>query len=464
MINKKILGKRPDKNEFKILSPTAILGYGFPEKSFNNGMFQNPDLIAVDAGSVDPGPYYLGAGISFTDRIGVKRDLRYMIKAGVNNGIPVVIGTGGGSGAKPHMDWCEEIIHEIAKEEKLSFTLGLIYSDIDKDVIYKAIDQGKTEPLGGLPGLTKETVDQSSYIVAQIGVEPIIDTLRKGCDVILAGRAYDPSAFAALPIMLGYDQGLAIHLGKILECAAIAAEPGSGADCVLGILKEKSFVLHPLSEERKFTEQSTAAHSLYEKSDPVHLPGPGGMLDLKDVVFKEIGNGEVEVTGSRFIPSDSYKIKLEGSRKVGYRTLTIAGTHDPVMISQIDDIIEKTKERTNLILEKENIRGELFFHIYGKNGVMGKLEPVNKVLSYEIGILIEVVAQTQNMANTICSLVRSTLLHYGYQGRISTAGNLAFPFSPSDIKAGEVYEFSIYHLMEITDFSLFPSEIKHVKY
>jgi len=40
------------------------------------------------------------------------------------------------------------------------------------------------------------------------------------------------------------------------------------------------------------------------------------------------------------------------------------------------------------------------------------------------------------------------LLHYGYPGRISTAGNLAFPFSPSDFKVGEVYEFSIYHLME----------------
>lgn len=45
---------------FKILSPTAILGYGFPEESFRKAMEESPDLIAVDAGSSDPGPHYLG--------------------------------------------------------------------------------------------------------------------------------------------------------------------------------------------------------------------------------------------------------------------------------------------------------------------------------------------------------------------------------------------------------------------
>jgi hypothetical protein len=41
------------------------------------------------------------------------------------------------------------------------------------------------------------------------------------------------------------------------------------------------------------------------------------------------------------------------------------------------------------------------------------------------------------------------MLHYGYEGRRSTAGNLAFPYSPSDFHAGEVYVFSIYHLLTV---------------
>ncbi|HNW36136.1 MAG TPA: 3-methylaspartate ammonia-lyase, partial [Candidatus Ozemobacteraceae bacterium] len=92
--------------EFRVLSPTAILGYGFPEASFKRGMERKPHLIGVDAGSTDPGPYYLGAGKSFTNRAFVKRDLTYMLTAGVEAGIPVVIGSAGGSGAKPHLDWC----------------------------------------------------------------------------------------------------------------------------------------------------------------------------------------------------------------------------------------------------------------------------------------------------------------------------------------------------------------------
>ena len=63
--------------EMRILSTTAILGYGFPMESFEEGMKRKPHVIAVDAGSTDPGPYYLGAGISVTDRNSVKRDVAF---------------------------------------------------------------------------------------------------------------------------------------------------------------------------------------------------------------------------------------------------------------------------------------------------------------------------------------------------------------------------------------------------
>jgi len=76
------------KAEFRILAPTAILGYGFPEESLRRGLAEGPDLIAVDAGCTDPGPYYLGSGKSFTDRTGVKRDLRYLLPAALARGIP----------------------------------------------------------------------------------------------------------------------------------------------------------------------------------------------------------------------------------------------------------------------------------------------------------------------------------------------------------------------------------------
>ena len=436
---------------FKVLSPTAILGYGFPEASFLKGMEEKPDLIAVDAGSTDPGPYYLGSGKSFTDRVGVKRDLRYMLTHGVLNKIPVVVGSAGGSGARPHVEWCRKIIEEIALEEKLSFRMGIVYADIDKAMVIEAVRAGQVTPLDDLPTPTPDDINSCPHIVAQMGIEPVRALLEEGVDVVLAGRAYDPVCFSALPIMKGYDAALATHMGKIIECAAIAAAPGSGADAVLGVLHEKHFVLKALNPMRKFTALSTAAHSLYEKSDPYHLPGPGGALDLSNVTFTELETGEVEVRGTKIIPTNPYRIKLEGSSPVGFRTISIAGTRDPIMIASLDNILKEVKARVDELLAKENTEAKVFFHVYGKNGVMGGLEKGVYPSPFEAGIVIEVLAQTQEAADTVCSMTRSTLLHYGYEGRIATAGNLAFPFSPSDIRMGEAYQFTLYHLMDVSD-------------
>lgn len=44
-----------------------------------------------------------------------------------------------------------------------------------------------------------------------------------------------------LPIKEGFPKGLAIHIGKILECAAICALPGSGSDCMFGYASQGRF-------------------------------------------------------------------------------------------------------------------------------------------------------------------------------------------------------------------------------
>jgi hypothetical protein len=448
--------------EFRVLSPTAILGYGFPEKSFRNGLRRRPHLIAVDAGSTDPGPYYLGAGKSFTNRAAVKRDLRLMLAQGVPRRIPVIVGSAGGCGARPHVDWCRRIIEEIAQEERLSFRLGIVYADVPRRLVSAALRRDILRPLDSAPPLTAAGLSQSVNIVAQMGVEPLIQALSAGCDVLLCGRCYDPAVFAAPAIRAGFDRGLALHMGKILECAAIAATPGSGADCALGILRRDSFILESLNRERRFTRTSTAAHTLYEKSDPYHLPGPGGEINLEQCIFRPLPGGRVEVRGSRFVPTETYYVKLEGVRRVGYRTISIAGVRDPILIGRIDGVLEEVTAQVTALLAQEGIAGRVLFHVYGRDGVMGALEPEWRGRGHELGIVLDAVAETEAGSETICALTRSTLLHYGYPGRISTAGNLAFPFSPSDMKMGEVFEFSVYHLMPVADQGIFQVETLQV--
>ncbi|MEJ2531592.1 MAG: acyclic terpene utilization AtuA family protein [Halioglobus sp.] len=445
---------------FNILSPTAILGYGFPETSFERGLKATPDLIAVDAGSADPGPYYLGAGKSFTDRSAVRRDLALLLRAALDRGIPLVVGSAGGAGAAPHLQWTVEIVEEIARTEMLAFRLGIIAADVPHSRLLEGLEDGRVSALTGAPPLDRSIVASTDALVAQMGIEPIQQALAQGCDVVIAGRAYDPAVFAALPILRGYDPGLALHLGKILECAAIAATPGSGADCVLGILEEERFVLQPLSDQRRFTPASVAAHTLYEKSDPSRLPGPGGTLDLQDVAFSDIGEGRVAVSGSRFVPSDGYWLKVEGARKLGFRSIAIGGVRDPVMIAAIDTVLPQVRAQVETMMPANG--GTLHFHVYGRDGVMGPREPLRGNPSHELGIVIDAIAPTPEGADTLCSLARSTLMHFGYAGRLSTAGNLAFPFSPSDLRAGAVYEFSVYHLLESDPVTPFPLTIREV--
>jgi len=440
--------------ELRILSPTAILGYGFPEGSFMAGMAKKPHVIAVDAGSTDPGPHYLGAGISFTDRNAVKRDMEYMLKAAVEHGIPLIVGSCGGAGADVHLDWNVDIVKEISREMGLSFKLAVINAQIPNETVMQKFEQGKVNPLHPAPSATAEDITDSVAIVGQMGNEPFIEALSQGAQVILAGRTYDPAVFASLAVMKGYDTGLAMHLGKILECAAIAATPGSGSDCLFGCVGADYFRVETLSPARKCTTISVAAHTLYEKTDPYRLPGPGGMLDLTNTTFEQETENSVIVRGSKFVPSDGYFVKLEAAKRVGYRTVSIAASCDPLFIGQIDEIIKEVKARVAANFAGMDM-GEYFldFRLYGKNGVTsmfpervgGSHEP------REIGIVIEAVANTQDAANTICAFARSTMLHFGYPGRKSTAGNLAFPFSPSDFKVGEVFAFSLYHLMEVDD-------------
>ncbi|NMA19449.1 MAG: 3-methylaspartate ammonia-lyase, partial [Lentisphaerae bacterium] len=90
----------------------------------------------------------------------------------------------------------------------------------------------------------------------------------------------------------------------------------------------------------------------------------------------------------------------------------------------------------------------LRFLRYGVDGVTGCIEAPPIPLPREVGLLIEAIAPTQELADTVISLARSSALHQAFPNRKATAGNLAFPFSPSDFRGGEVFEFALYHLLD----------------
>lgn len=452
------------RDQVTILSPCGMLGYGFPVESFERAFDFPIDGIVVDAGSTDAGPHKLGANTSIVSKTAVKKDLRHMIRKGIDYNIPVIIGSAGGAGAKAHVEQTLYIIEDILKEFQTTAKIGVIWADFDHTQIAEALEANNIVPLSpNIPPLTEDVLAQTTTIVAQMGHEPIVDALEQQCDIIVCGRSYDPSPFAALGIFYGMDKGLSYHLGKILECGALCATPGTTKDSIVGTIYKDHFTVQALNPNRTCTPTTVAAHTFYEKEHPYLLHGPGFTLNLQQCTFTDVGQGVVAVRNSMYREDEDYRIKLEGARKVAYRTFVLAGVRDPILIDQLETIEQAVREQVRIYFsEVPSNQYTINFYYYGKDAVLGAQEPI-LFTGHEVGVMFEVLAQTQELATTICANVRSTYLHYGYPNRKSSAGNLAFPFAPSDVEFGPVYEFSIYHLMTITEnpFRLDILEVAH---
>ena len=426
----------------KIVALTGILGYGYSEEALNIAFSEKVDYLGVDAGSTDPGPYYLGSGKSFTNRDAVKRDVALALPKALEQKAPFIIGTAGGAGSREHVQWLREIILEIAKEQGLSFKLGVVYSDVSKEYVLEKLQTGRVYNMSSHMPLTEQNVLSSARIVSQIGVDPMIKLLKEKADVILCGRSCDTAVYAAPCIYEGYDPGLAFHMAKIMECGAMCSEPVSAADVMQAYMHKDCFELRPANPIRKCKVDRVAAHTLYEQSNPYLIYEPDGVCDLSNSTFEQVDDRTVRVRGSVFKETSNKTLKLEGVKCSGYRTICPATIYDTTTIERMDRIIktvtEFIEENTKRTLNKEDYT--IHFKMNG-----GK--------ESSLGIIIDVVGKTQVIADTVCALARSRMLHCDYEGRKCSAGNLAFPFSPSDIHVGEVYEFSVFHLVGVDDFS-----------
>lgn len=445
--------------EIKILTPVGMLGYGFPEEFYLKGLERNPDAVIIDSGSTDPGPYMLGTGATLVKPMAYEKDLKVILRGIGEKKIPFLIGSAGGAGTKENVDYMIETIQKICAELGLKKKIVGIYADVEKERIQSALKSGQISSCSSSPILTDTDIEHSVRVVAQMGAEPIYEALKRypDADIVVAGRAYDPSPYAAFCMYKGItDPGIYWHMGKIMECGGFCCERKS--QVILATVREDSFDLEPMDPSNRCTEVSVASHTLYEKTRPDLLPGPGGRLNLQGSQYEQFTDRVVRVKGSQFEPSAVYQVKLEGAALVGYRAVFIGGVRDPILISQLDKFLENVKKRLESMYPSlKTGEAKIFFHIYGKNAVMGTLEPKKDAAPVEVGILGEVVAPTQELANAICSNTRVGVLHMPYPGQLATGGNLALPLNPPDNALGPVCRFSVYHLMDVeSPLELFP--------
>jgi hypothetical protein len=452
-------------NDFAMVSATGMLGSGFQEESLSKALALGARFIGCDAGSTDPGPVHMATGEAQFSREAVMRDTAAILTRAVPAGIPVIIGSAGTAGGDPHVNWQIDIVREVAARAGLHFRLGVIYAEQSKADLLSMLRRGCISALPPSEEMTEATIEEAVRIVAMMGPEPLQQAFLEGAQVVVAGRASDPAIFAALPLLEGFDPGIVWHAAKTLECGAAPVVKRVAPDSLMAVIRTDSFEVFPLRDDYRCTPQSIASHSLYENADPFRIHEPGGTLDTTNAQYVALSDRSVRVSGGRFFPADSYRVKLEGVRHAGYATSVIGGIRDPYILSELPAWLEGLSTSISIRLSQIPDVGHSYkirTRVYGHNGVMGVLER-SEFAGHEALIIWDVIATTQALAHAVAKSVTHLAIHHPIPKWKGLITGVAVPFSPPELDRGAVYEFCINHTVATeTPSSLFPTKIMDI--
>lgn len=434
----------------RVLVPSGALGLNYDKVALERGIAMQPDIIAIDGGSTDSGPAYLGQGVSKYSRTSTKLEWAGLMEARAKAGVPLVIGSAGTCGTNSTVDWMLDITREIAQETGQQVKVAVLYSQQDASFLRDHFDQVTPLPHG--PDFSKDDIESCENIVALAGVEQIQAALETGADIVIAGRTTDTAIIAAQPIKNGDNAGGAWHGAKIGECGALcASNPQSGV--IVVEFDEQGFTVIPMADGAKASPHTVSAHMLYENSDPFILYEPGGHLDVTKAKYTQHDEKSVRVEGSRWEPSDRYTVKLEGSRIAGYQAMTMAILRDPRYVQNAKqwaaDIERKCQAKVEDRLGLRAEEFEIEIRLIGIDAALGELE-TQGVIPAEVGALGIVTAKSKELAIEIGKMLDPYLLHHP----LTTAEEqptFAFPFSPASTYRGPVFKFCLHHVMEVED-------------
>lgn len=446
----------------KVLIPTGALGLGFDRAALAAGIAAKPDIIAIDGGSTDSGPHYLGTGTSKYSRSTTKAEWRALMLARAEAEVPLVIGTAGTCGADACVDWMLEITRELADELGHTLKIAVLYSEQMATSVKQSLEAGYVSPLAPSAALEGKLLDECTHIVALAGAEQINVALETGADIVIAGRTTDTAIIAALPISRGAHLGAAWHGAKIGECGAFCTtNPRSGT--IMITFDKAGFTVTPMAGDAICTPHTVSAHMLYENANPFILYEPGGHLDVTQARYTALPDGKsVRVEGSEWVVEADYTVKLEGARIAGYQTVSMAIVRDAHYVTAIEPWVSGVEAATRAKLS-DHADFDLEFRLIGKNAALGTIDqPAHN--PHEIGVMAIVTAPSQERANEVAKIINPYLLHHPLTPHEETP-TFAFPFSPAELPRGALYEFCLNHVMILEDpmlaFRLVEYEVGH---
>ena len=433
----------------KVLVPSGVLGLGFDLEALNKGVKNNPDIISIDGGSTDSGPYSLGSGTSKYSHAAIKAEWKNLMIAREKANVPLVIGSCGTCGTNGMVDWMENITIELAEELNQNIKIAKLYCQQEKNFIKKNFQLSKIFPLNPAPMLNDQLIEEMTNIVALAGAEQIQECINTGAEIILAGRTTDTAIISALPLMKGANPGSSWHGAKVAECGALCStNPTSGV--VMVEFDKTGFTVEPMSKNAFCTSETVAAHMLYENADPYILHEPGGYMDVTFSNYYNIDKKKVRVEGAKWHFSKQYSVKLEGAKIAGYQASLLVLLRDKNYVENVQKWTAKLskflKKEINERMSIDTSEYSLEFRHIGLNSTLGELEKSIRS-PVEVGVLCLITSKNQ-ISTEIAKLINPFLLHFPLSSS-EELPTFAFPFSPAHSDRGCVYEFALNHILEL---------------
>ncbi len=446
------------KEGLSCLVATGHLGYSplHPE-TFWRGLEQfSPKAIIADSGSCDIGPEPLASGKASSSAEWQKHDIEILLLGARQKHIPLIIGSASDTGTNEGVDQYAQIVRDVVTEQRLGpLKLGLIKHDMTRDYLRGLLRQGGTiRGLDGFPPLQRRDIERTSQFVPVMGVEPIMQCLAEEPDVIITSRTSDCCPFAAFAMHHGYNADLAYFWGKVLECGSFVAYPKMVNHSVLGTIYEDRIAVTAIHENQRVTPVSLRKHAAYERSSFKGEAVAGGFIHIDGMEAEEVDEKTAAAWGSRFEPSSTYNVKLEGAGYVGHKAEYFVGIRSQSFIQKLDEVISYT--RKELRSHYQDVPYELYFSRYGIDGVLGAREPRKREGIHEVGLLIEVIAAEKELAMGIAKLVGRLLLFTPVLSERGSAGRIQLRNEEASYY-GMAYEWTINHVIEFAS----PQEANH---
>ena len=288
---------------------------------------------------------------------------------------------------------CREALAGVIRELGLTgMKIGIVEGDdilndleslIEGGEEFKNMDNG--QPL-------KPYLNQVKTANVYIGAEPIVEALQQGADIVITGRATDPSIVLA-PMM--YEFGWSMEDMDMLAAGTIAGHiVECGAQCTGGNyvhwkeIPDMAKIGYPVIEANpdgtfavtkhegtggRVSVETVTSQLVYEMSDPANYITPDCIADFTSIQLNQDGPDRVAVSGIKGrLATDTYKVSI--SFHEGYKIisqLTVAGP----------DAVEKAKLCADIVFDRVAMDGvsfteeEKFIEILGTNACHAGIVP-----------------------------------------------------------------------------------------